>query len=443
MTKERYTEILEHLKTLIEGSVFQGHLYSVGGCERDVKLGNTIKDIDLVVDIPNGGIMLAEWLYNNGELLWAPVVYQNFGTAMFVLKGFPDEELEAVQTRKECYRDINSRDPETAFGTIYDDCTRRDFTVNAFYRNISTGESIDFNGNSEADLKERIIRTCGDPEIIFNEDPLRIMRMVRFATRLGFAVEKKTFECAKKYVDRLSIISRERIHDEFMKMCNEKSYTQAIDAMFMLWDIGAFKYIIPYLGEFGHQDVYYYMHGFIKFCEEMIGLTKEGMFAAMLFNDPDAEQELRDLKCTNDFIDEVLFLIKTNKEFENRLSKGLDTDFESGISLFREYAHICGNENRLRTMICCGGESALKYYFFYYDEEDGYFFDELNRTEKKFYKYELPVTGEDVMKELGIGPSKKVGEVLEKLWKFVFVNPDRSSREDIINYLKYVKTQGI
>ena len=436
MKQERYEEILNRLKTLIEGSIFEGHVYSVGGCERDVKLGKPIKDIDLVVDIQNGGIMLAEWLYNNGELLWAPVIYQNFGTAMFVLKGFPDEELEAVQTRKECYRDINSRDPETAFGTIHDDCTRRDFTVNAFYRNISTGESIDFNGNSEADLEGKIIRTCGDPEIIFNEDPLRILRMVRFSSRLGFKIEDKTFECAKKYVDRLSIISRERIHDEFIKMCSVRDFSQFLTAITTIWDLGAFKYIIPYLGNLNHLQIYYLIDRIYDFWSYNVYPKPEELFAAMLYNDPDAEEEMKELKCCNDFINEVMFYINTSKEYV----KILETDEyydENETYIFRRFMHVCGSSRKLQIVLSIN--STL--YDMFFDYSYGYecsLFRELENENMMFYGYKLPVDGNDVMNVLGIGPSEKVKIVLDRLLKFVFVNPDHSDRDSLMRYLEQI-----
>ena len=172
MKLEIYEQIVSILKSIIKDTKFENHTYTVGGCERDRILGNEIKDIDLVIDsIPNGGIKFAEYLYENGYLVYQPVIYENFGTVMFRLIDFPDIELEAVHTRKETYRG-DSRNPETAFGTIEEDCQRRDFTVNAFYRNISTGKVHDFNGNSKKDLLNKEIRACGDPDVIFWGGPI-------------------------------------------------------------------------------------------------------------------------------------------------------------------------------------------------------------------------------------------------------------------------------
>ena len=445
MKKEVYEGILKYLKDVIAWSEYENHVFAVGGCCRDCLKNREIKDIDLVIDLPNGGIEFANWLYNKGKLVYEPVVYQNFGTAMFRLKEFPEIELEAVQTRKECYRDINSRDPETAFGTITDDCTRRDFTYNAIYYDISHGTFCDYNSNSLEDLDKNILRTCGDPDVIFMEDPLRILRAVRFMSRFGSTIEEKTFEGMKRNVDRLGIISRERIHDEFMKMCNERDYHQTCDAFFTLWDIGAFKYIIPSFGNFTHKDVYFYMQNLRKVLSwgHVFGLTKEGMFATILFGDDNAEQVLRDLKCPNEFIDEVMFLINTNKEFDRRLGEEIDVDCEAATTLFREYAHICGSRKRMLNMMWCGDERGLSAYYFDYDEYGDCLFDELYKSEEKFFTYELPVDGEDVMRELGIGPSKEVGDTLKKLWKFVYGNPTKDSREELLKYLNYVKSEKI
>ena len=440
MKQERYEEILNRLKTLIEGSVFEGHVYSVGGCERDVKLGKPIKDIDLVVDIPNGGIMLAEWLWENNNTMWAPVIYQNFGTAMFTLKEFGDVELEAVQTRKEAYRDINSRDPETAFGTIHDDCTRRDFTVNAFYRNISTGESIDFNGNSEADLKNKIIRTCGDPEIIFNEDPLRILRMVRFSSRLGFEIEEKTFECARKYVDRLSIISRERVHDEFMKMCDVKDFNQFFVAISLIWDIRAFKYIIPYLHKLNHLDKFNLKDRLADFWFYNVFPKPSELFAAMLYKDPDAEEEMRELKCCNDFIKEVMFYINTAKEYR-KIFEG-EWYEENEEFIFRKFMYHCGSSRKLQVVLSMD-EHLYDYFFDFYYGEECNMFREYENANLMFYTYKLPVDGNDVMEVLGIGPSEKVKIALDRLLDFVFANPDHSDRDNLMRYLEQIIKKDI
>ena len=427
---------MTYIREVIDGSVFAGHVFAVGGCERDKRLKHSIKDVDLVVDIPNGGIMFANWLYENNLTLWAPVVYEHFGTAMFCLRRFPEIELETVQTRKEAYRDIETRNPETAFGTIMDDCTRRDFTVNAFYYDISNDKELDLNGMSERDLDDKIIRTCGDPEIIFNEDPLRILRMVRFAARLDFNIEEKTFECAKKYVDRLSIISRERIYEEFKKMITTGDYFKTQDAICTIWDIGAFKYVLPHLHTMRMLDRMHLLNRIGRTCQHYPPKFEEIMAAIMCGCD-DAENELRGLKMSNDEIDEIMFYLKENKILSSVL------DYEDG-----DYSHIvrrvmndCGTDRRFLTATIIG--SPELYHEFHTVCEDGFdgytsLYNSIIEREKEYFTYKLPVDGNDVMEVLGIGPSKEVKEALDRLWMFAFINPEYTDRKNLMNYLKEV-----
>ena len=214
-----YHNIINAVKSLILGTKFENKVYSVGGCERDRILGNEIKDIDFAVELKNGGIELGRYLEEKGVLLGPPVVFERYGTCKFRLREFPMHDLEAVQTRKEKYTDYNSRNPETSFGTLEDDAKRRDLTINALYKNVSTSEIVDlFNGKS--DMKKKVLRTTSEPDFVFEDDPLRIMRVIRFASRFGWRIERETLKSMKKNACRLEIISRERISEEFKKILN-------------------------------------------------------------------------------------------------------------------------------------------------------------------------------------------------------------------------------
>jgi tRNA nucleotidyltransferase/poly(A) polymerase len=144
---------------------------------------------------------------------------------MFRLKDFPDDELEAVQTRKEQYHS-DSRNPETAFGTLQEDAQRRDLTVNALYYNVSTHEMLDPTGGM-ADMERNVIRVTSTPDIVYQDDPLRILRAIRFYGQFNtglknpaytWVIEKETFEGMKMHSNRLEIISKERIATELHKM---------------------------------------------------------------------------------------------------------------------------------------------------------------------------------------------------------------------------------
>ena len=188
--------------------------YVVGGYVRDIFLERPSKDIDVVV--VGSGIAIAEAL---GKRLGKGAhvsVFKNFGTAQLKYRG---TEVEFVGARKESYTH-DSRKPIVENGTLEDDQNRRDFTINALavcLNNARSGQLVDpFDGM--ADMRERIIRTPLDPDITFSDDPLRMMRCIRFATQLNFYIDDETFDSLSRNVERIGIISKERIADELNKI---------------------------------------------------------------------------------------------------------------------------------------------------------------------------------------------------------------------------------
>lgn len=449
MKVDIYTFILCELRDIIKGTKWENHIFAVGGCVRDEIMHNEIKDIDLVVDLCNGGIDFAKWLEVNDYTKGSIVTYENFGTAMFHLKEFPDIEIEVVHTRSECYHDAKTRNPETSFGTIKQDWERRDFTINAMYKNITTMELIDFENRGVEDIKKKIIRTCGNPETIFMEDPLRVLRMVRFASRYGFNIEKNTLECAKDYIDRLNIISKERITDEFTKMMTF-SRPSAIQSMCLLHDLKAFKYIIPDLYDLGSYKLMEIIDDFKQTIDYVkpniiVILTKLLRYAYELNgycknkNDYIKRILQKVLMYPNDVTNEVIFLTKMN----NKLHE-LCTDeciaFEERTYEVRRIMNLCGNEDRFWNTTVCGSKTV--YYTFHnneYDLDELSLFEEFSERDSKFYTYKLPIDGEDVMKTFNIGPSAKVKEILDKVFTFTLINTDKTSRKDCIDFLNYLK----
>ncbi len=188
--------------------------YVVGGYVRDLILERHSDDIDVVV--VGSGIEMAK-AYGKRLGKGANVsVFKNFGTAQVK---FNSIEVEFVGARKESYQ-RNSRKPIVEDGTLADDQNRRDFTINALAVCLNKerlGELVDPFGGIE-DLKKGLIRTPLDPDITFSDDPLRMMRCIRFATQLNFFIEDKTFESIEKSCERIKIISAERIIDELNKI---------------------------------------------------------------------------------------------------------------------------------------------------------------------------------------------------------------------------------
>ncbi len=235
--------------------------YAIGGFVRDIFLGRDSKDVDIVAI--GSGIDLAHEVANN--LPNTPYVsyFKNFGTAM--LKTDDDWDIEFVGARKESYN-RNSRKPIVEDGTLEDDQNRRDFTINALaisLNNDTYGELLDpFDGIK--DLENKIIRTPQDADITFSDDPLRMMRGIRFASQLGFTIEPKTLEAIHRNAERIKIVSMERISDELNKII--LAPTPSIGFLY-LYDTGLLKIIFPELVAMqgveiingkGHKDNFYH-----------------------------------------------------------------------------------------------------------------------------------------------------------------------------------------
>jgi len=213
--------------------------YVIGGFVRDCLLGKRCKDIDIVVT--GSGIDFAREVA--GRIGKKKVSYfKNFGTAMF---RHNDMEVEFVGARKESYR-RDSRKPVVENGTIRDDQNRRDFTINALAISLNPetyGELADpFNGIK--DLNDKLIRTPLDPHVTFSDDPLRMMRAIRFASQLNFHIEKKSFDAIKDKKDRIKIISKERISDELNKILLSKKPSVGF---YLLDQSGLLEIIFPEL----------------------------------------------------------------------------------------------------------------------------------------------------------------------------------------------------
>ena len=215
-------------------------VYVIGGYVRDKLLKRADKkDIDIVVK--GNGIEFAQKLANKLKIKKLSI-YKTYGTAMFQ---FEDTELEFVGARKESYSP-ESRNPKVEQGSIEDDQKRRDFTINALAISLNKatyGEITDpFNGIE--DLHYRTIRTPLDPDITFSDDPLRMMRAIRFASQLDFIIDDECFEAIKRNKHRIEIISAERIHTELNKILLSK---QPSIGLKLLFDSELLEIIFPEL----------------------------------------------------------------------------------------------------------------------------------------------------------------------------------------------------
>ena len=262
MTQEELRDKIDKLVFHLVGEAADSlgrDCYVVGGYVRDLMLGRHSKDIDFLT--VGSGIEVAQEVARTlrGSHL---AVYRNFGTAQVKNRKY---ELEFVGARKESY-DRSSRKPIVEDGTLEDDISRRDFTINAMALCVNGdrfGELVDFY-DGVRDLSERVIRTPLDPDITFSDDPLRMMRAIRFATQLDFTILPETFEAIRRNASRITIISKERVMDELMKIM--RSPRPSIGWRLLLQS-GLLRLIFPELyalkgvenvNGVGHKDNFYH-----------------------------------------------------------------------------------------------------------------------------------------------------------------------------------------
>ncbi|HOU97455.1 MAG TPA: HD domain-containing protein [Bacteroidales bacterium] len=239
--------------------IHQIEAYVVGGYVRDLLLNRKSKDIDILVI--GDGVALAEnvaKVLNNSKV----VVFKTFGTAQIKYNNY---EIEFVGARKESYRH-ESRKPIVEQGSLEDDIYRRDFTINALAASLvvdNYGEVIDIY-DGLTDLKNKIIKTPAPPEITFSDDPLRMMRAIRFSAQLQFQIDEKTLNGIKQNAHRIEIISKERIVDELNKILLSPKPSVGF---LLLDETGLLAIILPELSELkgvekneglGHKDNFYH-----------------------------------------------------------------------------------------------------------------------------------------------------------------------------------------
>ncbi|MFT6679383.1 MAG: poly(A) polymerase, partial [Granulosicoccus sp.] len=453
-------EILEWpvVKVLAEASQELGRdSYIIGGFVRDIFLDRPSKDIDVVTI--GSGIDLAKRV--SKKMGNAPLsVFKNFGTAMVKTDTV---ELEFVGARKESYR-RESRKPIVENGTLKDDQDRRDFSINAMAISLNKenfGEVLDpFDGL--LDLENRIIRTPLDPDITYSDDPLRMMRAIRFATQLGFDIEPESFKSIERNKDRLKIVSQERITDELNKIIMAKKpskgfrlmlYTGLLDIFFP--EMGKLKGIEKRNG-LAHKDNFYHtlevldnvaavsdklylrwaaiLHDISKPAtkrfDEKIGWTFHG------HDDKGARlvpKLFRRLKLPLDnkmkFVQKLVALhlrpiALTKSEISDSAVRRMLFDAGEDID---ELMILC------RADITSKNEAKVKRYLKNYDKV----LERIVIVEEKdkLRNWEPPITGEMIMKTFDIGPSREVGQIKNAIREAILDGEIPNTEEDARRFM--------
>lgn len=467
MKREEFLTITDYIGSIIKGTSFENHVYTVGGSCRDFYMGNDIKDIDLVIDLPHGGVDFANWCKEQGYTKTV-VIYATYGTAMFKFKQFPGEEIECVMTRGEKYLDDYSRNPTVEFADLKEDAFRRDLTINALYYNVFTGEILDLVGG-RSDIDNHIIRTTNtDPDVVFDDDPLRILRAVRFATRYGWEIESKTYKSMKRNVKRLRIITKERIQAEFNKILMSKNAVMGIN---MIHDLGAMTFIVPefekcygltqnryHFGDVAEHTLavldYHCKHFDADLTERLacllhdIGktITRTVKDGKVHFYDHEyvgavmTGDILRELKYDNDTIKEVQFLIKNHM----RTKQAGDGAKYIKDKALNKLLYECKTFERFKSLmriIECDNEAHAKDCCIHNQYSELVAKVELEGNHAKMFGYKLPVTGEDIMNTLGLEPGPVIAEINKRLLNQAFMDPD-ISRGRCIQLLPGIKKQA-
>lgn len=417
--------------------------YIVGGSVRDMLLGKAPSDYDIATNALPEEI---EELFNEYKTI---AVGKKFGTIVVVQR----EGNVEVTTFRQDGKYVDGRRPEEVFFSkdLKDDLSRRDFTINSLAYNKNTGIIDYFNGVE--DLKNKIIKTVGDPEERFKEDYLRILRAVRFATQLGFTIEEKTFNACKLYSKYLSNISMERIQDEFFKIILSDKPSKGIR---LLKDINALDVFLPELVDAvgfnqhnPHHDkeVFEHILCVVDKVEAILHLRLAALFHDIAkphtltidekgvghFYGHDklgakmARTVLKRLKASNEIIEKVTLLIdKHMTQHADYKEKGL----KKLLAIMGEYEIFTLIKLQKADRLCSNINADISDLI---DREKK--IKEIIEKKEPYTIKHLAINGNDLI-NLGYNKGKIIGEILNYLLKRVMEKPELNEKEKLIQIVK-------
>jgi tRNA nucleotidyltransferase (CCA-adding enzyme) len=471
MTKELFFKEaidLPIFKTIAQAASLQNQkVYVIGGYVRDFLLKKQkAKDIDIVV--LGSGIELAAEVKKLMPRGTKSAFYKNFGTAM-LQNG--ELEIEFVGARKESYSK-DSRKPVVEKGTMEDDQKRRDFTVNALAISLNKedwGKLIDpFNGLR--DLEYKILRTPLDPDITFSDDPLRMIRAIRFASQLNFVIHPETLEAIKKNRNRIKILSRERIADELNKIM---SHSKPSIGLKLLFETGLMDEILPEISKLQgveenegktHKDNFYHT------LEVVDNISKHSdklwlRWAALLHDigKPATKRyhkkngwsfhghEFLGAKMVPTIFKRLKLPLNQNMEYVKKLvrlsSRPLSLiEEEVTDSAVRRLLFDAGNDIEDLMMLCEADITTKN------KQKQRQYKNNLKKVRQKLIEveerdkirnFQPPVSGKEIMDYFKLKPSKPVGLIKEAIKEAILEGKIKNDKEEAVDYMKKVGAEII
>ncbi|RPI71517.1 MAG: HD domain-containing protein [Ignavibacteriales bacterium] len=437
-------------------------LYVVGGYVRDIILERKKYEIDFLI-VGDGTEFAKKYAEALGEKNVS--VFKNFGTAHF---RYNDFDFEFVGARKESYSK-ESRNPEVAAGTFEDDISRRDFTVNTLAVSLNKknfGELIDlFNGID--DLKNKLIKTPLNPEITFNDDPLRMMRAFRFAAQLQFRVADEIIDTSKNLKERLKIVSQERITDEFLKILSSPKPSVGLN---LLYETELMDVVFPEVSNLAGVDQrkdYHHKDVFKHTLMVVDNISKETENVWLRF-----ASLVHDIAkpATKKFIEGTGWTFHGHEELGARMLKGIFRRLKLPMNKLEYVSKLV--RLHLRPMALAGEEvtdSAIRRLIVDAGEdlEDlitlcraditskdpnkiSEYLGNYERVMKKVWEveekdklrsFQSPVRGDEIMKICNLKPSKKVGEIKEAIEEAILEGKIGNNYEEAYEYLLKIKDE--
>ncbi|HSD63455.1 MAG TPA: CCA tRNA nucleotidyltransferase [Ignavibacteriaceae bacterium] len=435
-------------------------VYIVGGFVRDIILNRDRDEIDYLV--VGDGEKYAK-LFSEKLGIKSINIYRNFGTAHFK---YGDFDFEFVGARKESYK-RDSRKPEVIAGTFEEDISRRDFTINTLAVSISRkdfGTIIDrYNGLD--DIERKLIKTPLDPLTTFDDDPLRILRAFRFASQLNFQVDDSAFKAANEMRERLSIVSQERITDEFLKILSSPRPSIGLK---LLYDSGVMSIIFPEVANLGGVDQrkdYHHKDVFFHTCEVVDNISRVSdnvwlRFAALVHDIAKPQ--------TKRFMEGIGWTFHGHEEIGARMMKPVFRKMKLPLSKLDYVAKLVrlhlrpialANEevtdSAVRRLIVAAGEDLQDLIalcraditsknrdkvFRYLENYEKVMQKVLEVEEKdKLRAFQSPVRGETIMEVCNLKPSKKVGEIKEEIEEAILDGKIGNDYEEAYQYLLKIK----